>query len=156
MEYSSGNALGRTSEEDQNVRTVFKMFDEGWGASPDWQGVWRANADIDMVSFFNGSPEPSRGLDQFLSFQKGLFAGFPTLKTRVTHVVAEADTVVVQTMLDGTHDGDFLGVPASGVQVNVPDVTIFRLKNGKIVEVRYFTDLLTVMTKIGFLNVRSV
>jgi steroid delta-isomerase-like uncharacterized protein len=140
---------GRSPNEEQNVETVLKMFADGWGAAPGWQDVWRAHAAENMISFFNGNPEPHKDLEQFLTFQEGLFGGFPTLRTQVTDVTAEADTVIVQSMLDGTHDGEFLGVPASGARVQVPDVTVFNLNNGKIVEVKYFTDLLAVMTMIG-------
>jgi steroid delta-isomerase-like uncharacterized protein len=140
---------GRSPHEQQNVKTALMMFAEGWGAIPGWQDVWRAHAAGNMMSFFNGNPDPQKDLEQFLTFQAELFGGFPTLQTQVTDVTAEADTVVVQSMLEGTHDGEFLGVPASGARVKIPDVTIFRLKNNKIVEVKYFTDLLIVMTMIG-------
>ncbi|MGL5008898.1 MAG: ester cyclase [Paracoccaceae bacterium] len=139
----------RTADEQHNVRTALLMFTDGWGTSPGWQDVWRAHAESDMIAYFNGEPEPSRGLEQFLTFQEGLFAGFPAITTKVTHITAEADTVIVQSVLDGTQDGPFFGVPASGARVRLPDVTIFRLKNCRIVEVRYFTDLLAVMTAIG-------
>jgi len=31
----------------------------------------------------------------------------------------------------------------------VPDVTVFKIADGKVVEMSYFTDLLAVMTTIG-------
>jgi predicted ester cyclase len=83
---------------------------------------------------------------------EGLFAGFPAISTAVTDVTVEADTVIVQSSLDGTHDGVFLGIPASRARVQLPDVTVFRFKNGKIAETRYFIDLLAVMTIIGGLS----
>jgi steroid delta-isomerase-like uncharacterized protein len=152
MTLDPATALQRTPLERQNVETALKMFAEGWGASPGWQNVWRSHADGAMTAYFNGEPEPSKGLEQFLSFQEGLFAGFPAIKTSVTDVIVESDTVIVQSVLDGTHDGEFLGIPASGRNVQMPDVTIFRLKDGKIVEVRYFTDLLAVIKIIGGLS----
>ncbi|MGL4237163.1 ester cyclase [Tabrizicola sp.] len=155
MTHQPEAALPRTPVERQNAETVLKMFGEGWGTSPGWQNVWRAHADSDMVAYFNGEAEPSRGLQQFLLFQEGLFAGFPTIETTVTDVTVETDTVIVQSLLEGTHDGEFLGIPASGARVQVPDVTVFRLKHGRIVEVRYFTDLLAVMTAIGGLSLLS-
>jgi predicted ester cyclase len=125
------------------------MFNDGWGTSPGWQDVWRKHAANDMVAVFNGDPEPSKGLEQFLSFQEGLFVGFPTITTAVTDVIVEADTVIVQSSLDGIHDGVFLGIPASHARVQLPDITVFRFKNNKIAETRYFIDLLAVMTIIG-------
>ncbi len=149
MTPDSGRSHGRSPDEEHNVETVLKMYADGWGATPGWQNVWRRHAVDDMVSFFNGNPEPTKNLEQFLAFQEGLFGGFPTLRTQVTDVTVEASIVIVQSKLDGAHDGEFLGVPPSGARVTVPDITVFRLESGKIVEMKYFTDLLAVMTAIG-------
>jgi predicted ester cyclase len=63
--------------------------------------------------------------------------------------VAEHETVVVTTRLEGVNSGPFLGVPASGERVCVPDVTIFTFRGGRIRTFGYMTDLLRVMTTIG-------
>jgi len=89
------------------------------------------------------------GIDTAIEFNEDLFSGFPELAVEIREIVADGDTVIVRGRLKGTHDGPFLGIPASGANVDVPDVTIFRLKEGKIAESRYFTDLLAVMTTIG-------
>lgn len=147
--------VGRSPEESRHVETALKMFNDGWGTAPSWQDVWRAHSAADMVGYFNGEPEPSVGLDSFLTFQEGLFEGFPDIKTRVTAVTAEGETVVVQSMLEGVQSGPFLGVPPSNNRVEVPDVTIFRFADGKIREVRYFTDLLAVMTTVGAVDLNA-
>jgi predicted ester cyclase len=152
MAHKQEIVLQRTPDEQQNVETALMMFTDGWGTSPGWQNVWRKHAENDMIAYFNGDPEPSRNLGQFLLFQEGLFAGFPTISTTVTDVTVEADTVIVQSTLDGTHDGMFLGIPASRARVQMPDVTLFRFNNGRIAETRYFIDLLAVMTIIGGLS----
>ena len=51
--------------------------------------------------------------------------------------------------LAGSQDGVFLGVPPSGNAVDVPDITLFRFADGKVIEQHYFTDLLAVMSAIG-------
>ena len=55
---------------------------------------------------------------------------FPTLDMEIVDIVAEGDEVVVRGRLRGTHDGPFLGVPATGNAVDVPDVTMFTLADG--------------------------
>ena len=138
----------RSTTEERNVATVLAMFDRGWGANEGWQDVWRANVAPNVRTYFHSQP-PTDGLDAAIAFNAELFAGFPDLRMTVENVTTEEGTVIVRGRLVGTQEGPFLGAPASGAAVDVPDVTMFRLENGRIVENRYFTDLLAVMTAIG-------
>jgi len=67
----------------------------------------------------------------------------------VEEIIVEGNSVVVQNRLTRSHKGTFFGVPETGASVNVPDVTVYKFANGKVVEKRYFTDLLAVMITIG-------
>ncbi|MFO6466174.1 ester cyclase [Jannaschia sp. KMU-145] len=141
-------AQDRTATEDRNVAIVERLFDDGWGARPGWEAVWRAHLAPDVRTFFHAFP-PTDGRAPAIAFNRDLFAGFPDLHMSIEDVVAEGDTVIVRGRLTGRHDGPFLGIPASGASVDVPDVTLFRLRDEKVIESRYFTDLLAVMTAIG-------
>lgn len=141
-------AQDRTHIEEENVATVTRLFEQGWGARPGWEEVWRANLAPDFRSFFHAFP-PTEGLEPAIAFNRALFGGFPDLEMTIEDVVAEGDAVIVRGRLTGRHEGSFLGVPATGASVDVPDVTMFRLRDGKVVESHYFTDLLAVMTAIG-------
>ncbi|MEM9013152.1 MAG: ester cyclase [Pseudomonadota bacterium] len=140
----------RTAAEQRNVEMVLQLFDEGWGASEGWEAVWRETMSPDFAYFFHSQP-PQEGLEEAITFNRALFAGFPKLDVSVEEVVAEGDLVVVRSRLTGANDGVFLGAPPSGEIVDVPDLTLFRVHDGQIVEQRYFTDLLAVMTAIGAL-----
>ena len=144
----SAAAQDRTKLERRNVDLVMRMFDEGWGANTGWEDVWRAKLSPTFTSYFHAFP-PTEGLEAAIAFNRDLFAGFPKLEVTVEAVTAEGENVVVRARLKGKHEGPFLGVPASGAVVNVPDVTLFRVKDGKITESRYFTDLVMAMTAMG-------
>ena len=141
-------AADRTAEEQRNVDIALEMFGPGWGANENWENVWRKNTAPEFVSYFHAFP-PTEGVEAAIEFNRDLFVGFPDLVARVDDVTAEGDSVVVRGNLQGKHTGAFLGVPASDAEIDVPDVTLFKLENGKIVEMRYFTDLLTTMTAMG-------
>ena len=49
----------------------------------------------------------------------------------------------------GTHRGDFLGVPATGNQVEVNGVVIDRIVEGKMVDSRILMNALTLMQQLG-------
>ncbi|WP_300056663.1 ester cyclase [uncultured Roseobacter sp.] len=145
---SDANAQDRTPVETQNVETVLRLFEDGWGARDGWRDIWRGTMAPEVRSFFHSQPAVE-GIEEAIAFNAGLFDGFPELAVSVEDVMAEGDSVVVRARLTGTQDGPFLGAPPSGQPVDVPDVTLFTLANGKVVEMRYFTDLLAVMTAIG-------
>ncbi|WP_299971039.1 ester cyclase [uncultured Roseobacter sp.] len=144
----------RTPKEQANVTTVLKMFDDGWGANAGWEDVWRANAAPNVRTYFHSHP-PMEGLEAAIEFNAELFKGFPRLEMTVENTIAKEDAVIVRGRLVGSQDGPFLGAPASGAAVDVPDVTLFRLEDGKIVESRYFTDLLAVMIAIGAVKIKD-
>ena len=141
-------AADRTPLEQRNVDVVLEMFGPGWGANDNWEDVWRKHAAPNFVSYFHAFP-PTEGVEAAIAFNRDLFVGFPDLVARVVEVTAEGDSVVIRGNLQGKHTGAFLGVPASDAEIDVPDVTLFRLEDGKITEMRYFTDLLTTMTAMG-------
>jgi len=62
-------------------------------------------------------------------------AAFPDLTVIADQVLAaEGDHVVIMFTGTGTHQGDFLGIPASGEPVTFRGTTVARLENGKIVD----------------------
>ena len=141
-------AQERTETESRNVRLALDMFDAGWGANEGWEDVWRANLAPRFTSRFHAFA-PIVGIENAIAFNRDLFTGFPNLEVTVEHVTAEGDSVVVRGRLEGEHEGPFLGAPASGAAVDVPDVTLFRVEDAAITEMRYFTDLIAVMTATG-------
>lgn len=61
-------------------------------------------------------------------------AAFPDWHQEIEDVIAEGDMVVVRWRSSGTHSGDFMGLPATGIHASWTGVGIFRLAGGKIVE----------------------
>ncbi len=61
-------------------------------------------------------------------------AAFPDWRQEIEDVIAEDDMVVVRWRSSGTHSGDFMGLPATGIHASWTGVGIFRLAGGKIVE----------------------
>ena len=64
-----------------------------------------------------------------------IFTGMPDLKATVSLWVLQDDLVTSVVNLKGTQTGEFLGVAPTGKTVDVTNIDIWRIKNGKIVEV---------------------
>ncbi|KOU40161.1 MULTISPECIES: ester cyclase [unclassified Streptomyces] len=63
--------------------------------------------------------------------------------------ICEGDDVVTLWTLNGTHTGDFMGIPATGKQVGMTGTTIFRFKNDKIQEGWWHYDAMKLMKQLG-------
>jgi predicted ester cyclase len=69
-------------------------------------------------------------------------------------LIIDGDKVVLRFNLRGTHQGEFMGIPATGRQINVPGIIIYRLatdKNNatKIVEHWMQIDSAALMQQLG-------
>jgi steroid delta-isomerase-like uncharacterized protein len=89
------------------------------------------------------------GLEAYEEWLNTLDTAFPDRQLTLDDVVAEGDSVVVRTTLEGTHQGEIEGIPATGIPVSQPSITIFRLANGKIVEGWFASDNLSMMQQLG-------
>lgn len=94
------------------------------------------------------APEPidHAGGKAFYSMMR---AAFPDAKIALDDALQEGDKVALRFTLKGTHQGDFMGVPATGKPVVITGQSFFQFKGPKIVERWQLVDLLGVMVQIG-------
>jgi len=59
---------------------------------------------------------------------------FPDIHIEVEDLIAEEDTVVMRATTTGTHQGDFMGIPATGKKVSNGEVHLVKIAGGKFVE----------------------
>ena len=90
-----------------------------------------------------------RGRDGIRGLWEIWLAGFPDLHSTIEDTVSEGDRVVMRWRIEGTHTGEFLGVPPSNARVNVGVTGIFRVANGQLVECWDQYDALGMMQQIG-------
>ena len=80
---------------------------------------------------------------------RAFFAGFPRWRHEIQDVVASGDRVVVRLVDSSTHEGSFQGIPATRAHVQFGVISIFRIVEGKIVEIREEADRLGFFGQIG-------
>lgn len=76
-------------------------------------------------------------------------AAFPDLRVTVDEVVVEGDLVAVAWTAEGTHQGEFYGIPATGRTAQWEGLDLMRFECGKIVEVWIAADALGLHEQIG-------
>ncbi len=84
-----------------------------------------------------------------LQFIATALGAFPDLRFEAQHVVAQDDLVMTRLTAQGTHQGDFLGVPASGRHVHFQSAETFRVLDGKVAEQWVVTDVLGLLQQLG-------
>jgi predicted ester cyclase len=77
---------------------------------------------------------------------------FPGRNDRITGLLAEGDKVWMQFNLRGTHQASFYGLPPTGRRVEMPEIGIMRVVDGKWVESWYFGDELGMLLQLGAVN----
>jgi steroid delta-isomerase-like uncharacterized protein len=145
-------AIAARPSVEQNRAIALRFAQEGWGTKPDWTKTWDEVVSHDLVFHFNSTAEPIVGLEANKTFNASLFQGFPDIRQHIEDVMAEGDKVVYRSTLQGTHTGDFLGIPPTGKSVKVNDFTLVKIADGKIGEMWYECNLLEVMQQLGVIS----
>jgi steroid delta-isomerase-like uncharacterized protein len=96
-------------------------------------------------------PGQGPGLEGLKDILRGMRAAFPDLNFAIKEQIAEGDKVASRFEWAGTHQHEFLGVPATGRQVRVWGVVIDRLEEGRIKDTRIIMDMLGLMMQLGVL-----
>jgi steroid delta-isomerase-like uncharacterized protein len=91
------------------------------------------------VVHFNGGEQ--RGPEAIEQFVTQLRAAFPDLRYEIEILAAEGDRVAWMRTHQGTHQAEFMGMPASGRTVTWRDMVVTRYEAGKIAEEWAVTDL---------------
>jgi steroid delta-isomerase-like uncharacterized protein len=79
-------------------------------------------------------------------------AAFPDWRRTIHDLIAENDRVVERFSATGTHEGEFMGLAATGTKVTLHGINIFRLADGKIVERWGNTDQLGFLRQLGLVS----
>lgn len=97
-------------------------------------------------------PGPTPGPEGFFESFRIFVTAFPDLHVHLGEVLASDDKVITRSHWTGTHQGEFMGVPASGASVEVKFIDIWRIENGLIAESWVRMDLLGLMQQVGALS----
>ena len=87
--------------------------------------------------------------EQFKGLCQAYFTAFPDLHITTDDLVAEGDKVTKVWTANCTHNGDFMGIPATGNRIIVKGIEVFRIADGKIAEIWASMDNLGMMQQLG-------
>jgi predicted ester cyclase len=97
----------------------------------------------------NPFPGQGPGLQGYKECQRGVRAAFADASRRADVIVADGDLVVAHWSATGIHTANFLGLAATGRRVEVTGFDMFRMRDGRAVEIWTEFNGLGVLAQIG-------
>ena len=91
-------------------------------------------------------PGQGPGLDGLKETLVGIRSAFPDSNWTVGEQIAEGDKVLSRFVWSGSHEGDFLGIPATHRRIRVWGMVIDRFAGEKIVSTRILMDMFGMMS----------
>src|SRR5690349_12592642 len=89
------------------------------------------------------------GSENMINLFRSVFSAIPDLRAVEQEVAAQGDTVVIRLVVEGTHKGNLVGIPATGKHLRWDAVDLYRLADGKVTVVWAGDDFLSVMVETG-------
>jgi steroid delta-isomerase-like uncharacterized protein len=131
---------------EENKALVRRYFEEAWN-----QGNLEVSDELissDCVLHFRGTASPFSG-DAGKAIVAAWRTAFPDLQLLFEDCIAEKDRVVLRISFRATHRGEFFGIAPTGKQINVTEMLIARIKDGKVVEMWDEYDDLGMLQQLG-------
>ena len=93
-----------------------------------------------------------KGLDQLEDHIRNHRQAFPDWTEKVQQIVAEGDLVATRYISTGTNKGSFAGNPPTGKRIQINEVAIHRIVDGKIVEQWIIPDVYSLDQQLGLIS----
>ena len=87
--------------------------------------------------------------DEAAANMEAFWKGFPDLVFTIEEIVAKGDWLTTRWIARGTHDGEFMGIPATGKQIEFGGLVISHIQNGKLLKDWEDADALGLMMQLG-------
>jgi steroid delta-isomerase-like uncharacterized protein len=94
------------------------------------------------------------GREEIERVYRNWFAAFQDIKTEQDDLLIDGDRVVMIARVSGTHSGDFMGLPATGRQMEVLMVSLMTVTDGFVVDERRIYDFTGLLVQVGVVKAK--
>jgi predicted ester cyclase len=115
----------------------------------------RCRGDLRPKNYISHQPagdEPLRGPEAIKHFAAGIREAFPDLEITIEEQIAEGDKVLTRFRTRGTHQGELWGIPPTGTEVELENMSMSRIEGGKMAEEWPAPDRLGMMQQLGVIE----
>ena len=92
---------------------------------------------------------PTEGAPQVEELLGALFAAFPDFHAEITRLLHADDAVFADVVMTGTHQGEWVGIPASGRSMSVRSACVFDFEGADLVNESVYFDHAALLNQIG-------
>lgn len=143
-----------TTDPQQLVRDcIVATHSEDYSKLPEYVSesfvLYEAGIPDEGVSGPEGEAHGPEGLEQYMRLTH---AAFPDLEVTVTGMLSNDDLVMYEGIMSYTWEGEWLGLPPTGNEVEVPYVEVAEIADGEIREMRSYFDTQDVLEQMGVLD----
>lgn len=114
---------------EENKRVAKEFFERIWN-----EGDESAIDQFIPLDAAGNDPDFGSGREGFKAQWRKWREAFPDLHFECIDFVAEGDKVLTRWTLTGTHQGEFLGAPATGNKIKIEGMSLDRIENGLVAE----------------------
>jgi steroid delta-isomerase-like uncharacterized protein len=132
--------------EEQNMEAARKVH-LAW-ATRDFDLI-RASCKPDTVMYSPSKTKFTDELEKMIEFDQEFCAAFPNYEISIEDIIAKGDKVAIRAIVRGVHKGEFMGIPATGNEIEYGQILICRFENGKIAELWEDYDAMGLMQQLG-------
>ncbi len=130
---------------EENKAIVRRAFEEVWN-----QGNLSVIDEILSPEYTgHAPPESVKSSEEFKELVMKYRAALPDIHFTIEEMEAVGDKVITRWTSSGTHNGDLMGITATGKRTTTTGITIMRIADGKCVEERSNWDALGFMQQLG-------
>ena len=129
---------------EQNKALVRRLFEETFTKGTD-VAAELLHPDYKNYDF----PTPVPGIEGWRIVNAMFRAAFPDMRIMIEDEIAEGNRVAARGYFTGTHQGDFMGVPATGRTIRVKYIDIWSVEDGKLKDNWIQMDMLGMMQQLG-------
>ena len=104
----------------------------------------------DIVDHEEGLPGQPSGREGVKFFVNAMREAFPDVRLKsIEPMMTDGNLEAARTIVAGTHEGELMGVAATGKSVEFESIDIIRVEDGKVAEHWGVTDTLSLMQQLG-------
>ena len=88
--------------------------------------------------------------DEYIGFMQDLYLSMRNMKMEFSQIVAEGEFVSIRFVNPMDNMGKFMGAPATGKKIVSEGIFIRQIRDGKVIKENQTTDIMGIMTQMGF------
>jgi predicted ester cyclase len=107
--------------------------------------LWNHTGDLDAAQELFAPDYAEAAKQEAADFRRG----FPDVISTIEDLIAEGDKVVARWRSRATHQGEYMGIPPTGKEVEFTGISVYRIEAGKIAESWNSEDQFGLLRQIG-------